>query len=143
MRQIFKHQIIFIIIVICSYLFMLTELSVRPTQAAPANPTATPTARLRAPRALTPTQTGVPTTSNPTINTANGAGRVFSNDTFENTDSTCYNNNNNWSYIRQEHMRGWLTAHPAVQERCNKRLRTPIPPLTPIPLPSRIPPPIP
>jgi hypothetical protein len=115
----FKHQIIFIIIVISSCLFILTELSVRPTQAAPANVTATPTARLRAPRALTPTQTGVPTTSNPTINTANGAGRIFSNVSFEQTDSTCVTANNNWSFLRQAHMRGWYTAHPSIQETCN------------------------
>jgi len=93
MRQMCKQQIIFIIIVISSCLFILTELSLRPTQAAPANPTATPTARLRAPRALTPTQTGVPTTNNPTINTANAAGRIISNPSFE-THGQIDNNDN-------------------------------------------------
>ena len=85
MRHIFKQQILFIIIVAGISIFALMGILLRPTHAAPANvtATATPQAQLRAPRALTPTQTGVPTTSNPTINTANAAGRVISNPSFE------------------------------------------------------------
>jgi len=61
----------------------------------------------------------VPTTSNPTISLANGGLRTMANTSFENTDTTCTVGWNTWAYIRMDHMRGWKTAHPAVQEKCN------------------------
>jgi hypothetical protein len=61
----------------------------------------------------------VPTTSNPTISIANGGLRTMANTSFENTDSSCGVALNTWAYIRMDHMRGWKTAHPAVQEKCN------------------------
>ena len=124
MRQIFKHQIIFTIIFVGICVFILTGISLRPTQAAPANPTATstPAAKLRAPRALTPTQTGVPTTSNPTINTANGAGRTFSNVSFESF-SECPSAPTVWHVINMDNMFGWKTTAPkgtgGAQDACN------------------------
>ena len=89
-------------------LWSLFGMQTNPSQAAPANPTATPTARLRAPRALTPTQTGVPTTNNPTINTANAAGRIISNPSFE-THGQIDNNDN-----CESTMGGWFTSHPIM-----------------------------
>ena len=80
------------------------------THAAPANVTTTntPVAKLRAPRALTPTATGVPTTSNPTINTANGGVRIISNPSFETNGGT------NSADICESTMGGWFQSHPVI-----------------------------
>ena len=124
MRNIFKQQILFIIIVTGICIFTLMSVSLRPTHAAPANATitSTPVAKLRAPRALTPTATGIPTTSNPTINTANGAGRVFSNVSFESF-SECPSAPTSYHVINMNNMFGWKTTAPvtsgAEQDRCN------------------------
>ncbi|MEY2847325.1 MAG: hypothetical protein RL076_2871, partial [Chloroflexota bacterium] len=79
---------------------------------------ASDTAILTQQQSLTQPQS-VPTTSNPTINTANGGLRTMANTSFENTDTSCTVGWYTWAYIRMDHMRGWKTAHPAMQERCN------------------------
>ena len=61
----------------------------------------------------------IPTTSNPTINTANAGVRTMANTSFEVTDFICSLDVGTWAYIRQEYMAGWFTAHPLEQESCN------------------------
>ncbi len=61
----------------------------------------------------------IPTTSNPTINTAIAGVRTMANTSFEVTDFICSLDTGSWAYIRQEYMAGWFTAHPLSQEACN------------------------
>jgi hypothetical protein len=68
----------------------------------------------------------IPTTSNPTINTANAGVRTMANTSFEVTDSTCSLDTGTWAYIRQEYMAGWFTAHPLEQESCNSTRLGPV-----------------
>ena len=70
-------------------LLVIFAMQIHPSQAASISATSTPAVALRAPRALTPTQTGVPTTSNPTSNGTKG-GRIYSNTSFENSDFACF-----------------------------------------------------
>ena len=83
-----------------------------PTMTYTPSKTPSPTLELRAPGE-------VPTTSNPTINTSIAGVRTMANTSFEVTDTTCSLAIDTWSYIRQEYMSGWFTAHPAEQESCN------------------------
>jgi hypothetical protein len=88
------------------------SLTSTPTMTYTPSKTPSPTLELRAPGE-------VPTTSNPTINTSIAGVRTMANTSFEVTDTTCSLAVDTWSYIRQEYMSGWFTAHPAEQESCN------------------------
>ena len=96
-------------------------------------PTMTPTITNTPTITRTPSPTSVatvvgmiPTTSNPTINTANAGVRTMANTSFEVTDSSCSLNTGTWAYIRQEWMAGWFTAHPLSQESCNNNRSGPV-----------------
>ena len=95
-------------------------------------PTMTPTITNTPTITRTPSPTSVatvvgmiPTTSNPTINTANAGVRTMANTSFEVTTTTCSILTGGWDYIRQEFMAGWFTAHPMIQEACNSSLAGP------------------
>ena len=60
----------------------------------------------------------VPTTSNPTINLANGGVRTMQNTSFEQF-GTCASPMTSWSTIRMERMFGWKTTQPLQIENCN------------------------
>ncbi|NBU64436.1 MAG: hypothetical protein EBS29_08060, partial [Chloroflexia bacterium] len=98
-----KFNFFYFMICVCVLLFL--GLSLHSTQAAPIALTATPVAQLREPRALTPTQTGVPTTSNP-VGNGTKAGRIISNPSFE---SPPYPN---LMMVNETGMGGWYTSAP-------------------------------
>ncbi|MFN5929570.1 MAG: RCC1 domain-containing protein, partial [Roseiflexaceae bacterium] len=60
----------------------------------------------------------VPTTSNPTINVANGGVRTMQNTSFEQY-GTCTPPMTSWSTIRMENMFGWKTTQPFQIENCS------------------------
>ena len=60
----------------------------------------------------------IPTTSNPTINVANGGVRTMQNMSFKQY-GTCTPPTTSWSTIRMENMFGWKTTQPYQIENCN------------------------
>jgi hypothetical protein len=95
-----------------------------PTQTYTPTMTYTPTATFTVTKTPSPTAVPtvagvIPTTINPTIDTSIAGVRTMANTSFEVTDTACAILTGGWDYIRQEHMAGWFTAHPAHQEACN------------------------
>jgi Regulator of chromosome condensation (RCC1) repeat len=65
----------------------------------------------------------IPTTSNPTINTANGGVRTMQNVSFEDYGTVCPSKPTSYHVIRQEQLGGWYSTQPTNRERCSSVLQ--------------------
>jgi hypothetical protein len=61
----------------------------------------------------------IPTTSNPTINTANGGVRTMQNVSFEEYGSVCAGSPTSFHLIRQAELGGWFSTQPINREVCS------------------------
>jgi hypothetical protein len=61
----------------------------------------------------------IPTTSNPTINTANGGVRTMQNVSFEEYGSVCAGSPTSFHLIQQAELGGWFSTQPINREVCS------------------------